>query len=107
MSTTPDLNDCAGCAKLEDGSKPVVTLLSGQTVCSWCPHWRMKTGGRQQEANEVLRMVDRDTRRTFIASRRAEFGDEYADRLEAVVLATWKARLANPKTIPEDADDRS
>ncbi|MBY0263666.1 MAG: hypothetical protein K2Q20_15080 [Phycisphaerales bacterium] len=55
----------------------------------------------------MLRLVDRDTRRAFIASRRAEFGDEYADRLEAVVLATWKARLAAPTTIPEDADDRS
>lgn len=107
MSNPPDLNACAGCAKLEDGSSPVVTLLSGQRVCSWCPHWRMETSGRQQEANDVLRMVDRDTRRAFIASRRAEFGDEYADRLEAVVLATWKARMAAPTTTPEDADDRS
>lgn len=107
MSTAPDLNACAGCAKLEDGSTPVVTLVGGQQVCSWCPHWRSETGGRQQEANDVLRMVDRDTRRAFIASRRAEFGDAYADRLEAVVLATWKARLAAPTTIPKDADDRS
>lgn len=107
MPDLADPNECAGCAKLEDGSTLVVRLVCGQSVCSWCPRWRNETAGRQQEAYEVLRMIDRDARRAFIASRRAEFGDLYADRLEAVVLATWRSRTAAAAASPPDADDQS
>lgn len=93
--TPPSLPDgCLGCARLEDPACTTVTLLSGAVVCSWCPSWLEETRARQEEANYVLRLVDRPTRLDHLAKREAEFGAEYRRRLEAVVLETWQRRRA-------------
>lgn len=93
-SAVPAAEDagCAGCARLESG--PTVELLTGQTVCTWCPAWRQETALRQEEANSVLAMTDRATRLAHLESREREFGPEYRRRLERVVLETWKRRRA-------------
>lgn len=93
---------CAGCAKLEDPAIEQVVLLTGQTVCSYCPDWRDECRQRQIEADAVLAMVDKPTRLDHLAKREAEFGSEYRRRLEEVVLDTWKRRRA---AVPEEAVD--
>lgn len=83
---------CLGCARLEDGATPTVTLLSGAVVCSWCPAWREECRLRQEEAYAVLRMADRETRRAYLEAMERRHGAEYRRRLEAVVLETWERR---------------
>lgn len=93
----PEVACCAGCARLERSDCATVRLLSGVEVCTYCPAWQRETLARQLEASFVLRMADRETRRDHIASRAAAFGQEYADRLSAVVLQTWEHRRLNPQ----------
>lgn len=90
--TPPD--GCLGCQRLELPDCPTVVLLSGPTVCSWCPAWREETAAREVEARAILRMADRQTRLDHLAAREAAFGAEYRRRLEAVVLQLWEARRA-------------
>lgn len=95
----PSVACCAGCAKLEDESAATVVLLSGVSVCSWCPAWLRETQARHAEALQVLGMVDRETRQDHLAKREAAFGAEYRRRLEAVIMEIWtarQARLAQP-----------
>ena len=85
---------CLGCSRLEVADAPTVVLLSGQTVCSWCPDWREETRGREVEARAVLSMGSRDTRRAHLDRIEARHGHEYRRRLEAVVLGLWERRRA-------------
>ena len=71
-----------------------MVLLSGATVCTYCPEWLRETLLRQNEATMVLGFRDRDARRAHLAKREAEFGPEYRKRLEAVILSTWERRRA-------------
>jgi hypothetical protein len=100
----PSVACCAGCAKLEDESVPTVVLLSGASVCSWCPAWLRETQARHVEAQQVLGMVDRDTRQAHLAKRAADFGAEYRRRLEAVIMEIWNARQARLAETPETTD---
>lgn len=111
---TPDLlppgdaagppDGCLGCAKLEDGSTPTVVLLSGAVACSWCPAWRLECQARQEEANAILRMANRETRRAHLDRLEARHGAEYRRRLEAVILATWERRRAAAAAAAGGAD---
>ena len=92
LAALPD--GCLGCARLEDGATPTVTLLSGAVVCSWCSAWREECRLRQEEAYAILRMADRETRRAHLDRLEARHGAEYRRRLEAVILDTWKHRRA-------------
>jgi len=71
-----------------------VVLLSGATVCTYCPAWRQECLDRQNEATMVLGFRDRDARRAHLAKCEARFGAEYRKRLEAVILSTWERRRA-------------
>lgn len=93
---------CLGCSYLETRGAQVVTLVSGQEVCSWCPSWRDETKVRQEEAYAILRMADRETRREHLAKLERRHGAEYRRRLEAVVMETWERRRAAVAT-PEAA----
>lgn len=91
----PALPDgCLGCQRLELPDCPTVVLLSGPTVCSWCPAWREETAAREVEARAILRMPDRNDRLAHLAKLEARHGAEYRRRLEAVVLQLWEARRA-------------
>lgn len=88
---------CLGCQRLEREAEPVVVLLSGQTVCSFCPAWLQETFAREMEARAVLDMADKPTRLAHLDAREARFGAEYRRRLEAAVLGLWERRRANPE----------
>lgn len=90
----PEVACCAGCARLERPDCETVVLLSGVTVCTYCPAWLRETLARQQEAYTVLRMATREARLAHLESREAAFGKTYRDRLSAVVLETWERRRA-------------
>lgn len=92
MPEPPD--GCLGCQRLELPDCPTVVLLSGSTVCTWCPAWREETAAREVEAHAILRMVDRDTRLAHLETVEARHGAEYRRRLEATVLQLWEARRA-------------
>ena len=95
-ATPPALpHGCLGCQRLEDPAATVVTLLSGQEVCSWCPAWRTETAERETEARAILRMIDRDTRVAHLEILEARHGAEYRRRLEAVVLNLWERARAS------------
>lgn len=83
------------CARLSAPDGQTVVLLSGATVCNYCPAWRSETMLRQQEAFRVLAMSSRDVRRNHLSAREREFGPEYRRRLEAVILETWERRRAS------------
>jgi hypothetical protein len=85
---------CLGCSRLEVADAPTVVLLSGQTVCSWCPDWREETRGREVEARWLLTLSSKATRVAHLEKREAEFGPEYRRRLEAAVLGLWERRRA-------------
>lgn len=86
---------CLGCQRLEDASVPTVVLLSGQSVCNFCPAWLAETFAREVEALAVLEMADKPTRLAHLDAREARFGAEYRRRLEAAVLGLWERRRAN------------
>lgn len=69
-----------------------VVLLTGQTVCTSCVSWLIECRERQEEANAILRMADRETRRAYLEAMERRHGAEYRRRLEAVVLETWERR---------------
>lgn len=69
-----------------------VVLLTGQTVCTSCVSWLTECRERQEEANAILRMADRETRRAYLEAMERRHGAEYRRRLEAVVLETWERR---------------
>lgn len=99
MASRPDFDPtpappdgCLGCQRLELPDCPTVVLLSGATVCTWCPAWREETAAREVEARAILRMADRQTRLDHLAKLEARHGAEYRRRLEAVVLQLWEAR---------------
>lgn len=92
MPEPPD--GCLGCQRLEAPDCQTVALLSGATVCSWCPAWREECASREVEARAILDMIDRDTRLAHLAKLEARHGSEYRRRLEAVVLQLWEARRA-------------
>lgn len=94
VSVVPLPDCCLGCSRLEDPSSNTVVLLTGATVCSYCPAWREECRLRQLEAFRVLGMSNRDVRRSHLAAREQEFGAEYRRRLEAVILETWERRRA-------------
>lgn len=94
LPALPLPDGCLGCSRLEDPACNTVVLLSGPTVCTWCPAWKEETRLRQDEAFAVLDMASKEVRLAFLARREAEFGSEYRRRLEAVVLQTWQRRRA-------------
>lgn len=96
------------CAYAGRAGVGVVTLLSGESCCSWCAAWRAECAARHVEAVAVLRLPDRETRRarldTYEANARldaARLGvpaDAYAAearrRVEAEIMAIWRSRQA-------------
>ena len=93
-SIVPAPDGCLGCARLADPECNTVALLSGATVCTYCPAWLSETLLRQNEATRVLGMASRDARRAHLDAREREFGPEYRRRLEAVIMSTWERRRA-------------
>lgn len=85
---------CLGCQRLEQPDCQTVVLLSGATVCLWCPGWKEETAAREVEARAILRMVDRPTRLAHLERLEARHGAEYRRRLEAVALQLWEDRRA-------------
>lgn len=85
---------CLGCARLESPDCTTVVLLSGATVCTWCPEWLAETRDRELEARSVLAMGSRDIRRNHLDRLEARHGAEYRRRLEAAVLGLWERRRA-------------
>jgi hypothetical protein len=85
---------CDGCKRLGAADAPTVVLLTGRTVCTWCPGWLAETRDREVEARSILRMADKPTRVAHLARREAEFGSEYRRRLEATILGLWERRRA-------------
>lgn len=94
VSIVQQPDGCLGCARLEDPACNTVVLLSGATVCTYCPAWLQETLLRQNEAYRVLGMPTKAARQAFLAAREREFGPEYRRRLEAVILDTWERRRA-------------
>lgn len=88
------MTECLGCSRLEMPDCKTVVLLTGQTVCTSCVSWLTECRERQEEANAILRMADRETRRAHLDRLEARHGAEYRRRLEAVILDTWKRRRA-------------
>jgi hypothetical protein len=86
------LPSCGGCAALEHPATPTVELLTGATVCTSCPAWLEETRERQKEAYAILAMSWKEDRQAHLAKVQAERGTLARERLEAVVLSTWKAR---------------
>lgn len=43
------MSECLGCQRLEDESVKLITLHTGQRVCSYCPEWMLEA-----EAKEFL-----------------------------------------------------
>lgn len=98
--TRPD--GCLGCSRLEDPACNTVVLLSGETVCTWCPSWLAETRDREMEARWVLRMSDKQTRIRHLAARERAFGAEYRRRLEAAILSLWQRRRAAASGASDD-----
>ena len=90
MPAAPD--GCLDCPRLALPNCTTVVLLSGATVCSWCPAHREECASREVEARAILRMVDRSTRIRHLETLEARHGSEYRRRLESVVLQLWEAR---------------
>lgn len=86
------MTECLGCSRLEMPDCKTVVLLTGQTVCTSCVSWLTECRERQEEANAILRMADRETRRAYLEAMERRHGAEYRRRLEAVVLETWERR---------------
>jgi len=53
------MSDCLGCVRCE--TDEMVTLISGNKVCSYCPAWRMEC-----EARTVLAMPGQAKRRAYL-----------------------------------------
>lgn len=84
---------CGGCAWLETDA-PVVTLLSGATVCTSCPAWREECGDRAKDVHRVLALSCREDRQTYLDAYGQERGQEALERLKAGVIQTWELRRA-------------
>jgi len=78
------MTDCLGCQACEAG--PVVTLVSGRTVCTSCPSWRLEC-----EARELLDML-LEARRAALSDREARRGVESVAELKTVMKAVFEAR---------------
>lgn len=85
---------CLGCSRLEVADAPTVVLLTGQTVCTWCPEWLAETRDREIEARAVLAMGAKTTRVAHLDRLEARHGAEYRRRLEAAILGLWERRRA-------------
>ena len=104
---TPTLSrpdGCLGCSRLEDPACNTVVLLSGETVCTWCPAGLAETRDREVSARAILAMSNRDVRRSHLARLEARHGAEYRRRLEAVVLGLWERRRAAMAARSGDSD---
>lgn len=88
------MTDCLGCVRCE--TDDMVTLISGQRVCSYCPAWRAEC-----EARTVLAMPGQHRRRAYLfgvteGGRVIERGvaqvrgQAAADELAALVKAVWE-----------------
>lgn len=72
---------CLGCSGIE--TKPV-TLITGETVCSYCPAWKQECLDRDNKAKELMGMELVPRRAAFRAYRDAH-GQVAADRLLMVM----------------------
>lgn len=97
MPTDPMPPDCDHCARLGDPACKTVVLLSGPTVCTYCPAWREETRERQEEANRVLGFIDRETSIAHLDEVERTRGAEARKRLEAVIMDAWRRRRAAVK----------
>jgi hypothetical protein len=71
-----------------------VVLLSGVTVCTYCPAWKEETFALQVEAYAVLAMDSKPRRVAHLDAREQAYGPAYRARLSAVVLDSWERRRA-------------
>ena len=78
---------CEDCARLEAG--PVVTLVDGRQVCSYCELWRVEC-----EARHILKMPSRDSRRDYIERVKTKRGEAAGRQLAEVVMAVWDRNKA-------------
>ncbi len=85
---------CLGCQRCEDG--PVVTLVDGRTVCTWCPDWRDECLAR-----EILKMP-KERRRAWLfgvvendrvvqKGLQQLHGKDKADHMADLVRKVWEA----------------
>ena len=80
-----------------------VTLLSGATVCTWCPAWQRETAHRAMVANRILALGSLTQRRAALALLSEELGIDYGERLEAAVRQIWALRKARLSSEPLEA----
>lgn len=88
------MSDCLGCQRLSDPACNTVVLLTGETVCSWCPEWRVECATRETEARAVLRLPTKDERLSYLATLELAHGTEFRRRVEVAVLDLWELKKA-------------
>lgn len=67
-------------------------MLTGESVCTYCPQWKAECLKRDQSARVVLGIGSVARRRAWIDDYGAQFGPEAQRRLETVVRSLWAAR---------------
>lgn len=80
---------CLGCQSCESG--PVVTLITGKTVCTACPDWKDECAARKTKADELMAMP-LDQRREAFKGYREEMGPVAAARLWKVMQELEKGK---------------
>lgn len=93
----PSAADPASCGYVAARGASLVTLVSGEQCCSWCPRWLAETGERETLARRIMRLPDRHARRRLLDSHEASLGaagPEARARLEAVILELWQRARA-------------
>ena len=76
---------CLGCQRCETG--PMVTLISGQQVCNYCPDWRLECEARYVASMETLR-----ERREYLQHVQQKRGSEAYLELAGLVKQIWERR---------------
>lgn len=76
---------CLGCQRCETG--PMVTLISGQQVCNYCPDWRVECEARHVASMETLR-----ERREYLQHVHQKRGSEAYLELAGLVKQIWERR---------------
>ena len=76
---------CLGCQRCETG--PVVTLITGEVVCNYCPSWRLECEARHVASMETLR-----ERREYLLHVQQKRGSEEYLKLAGLVKQIWERR---------------
>jgi hypothetical protein len=74
---------CLGCQRCE--TDPMVTLIDGRKVCSYCPDWRLEC-----EARQVAAMAALEQRRAYMVEAQKKRGQAAYLELARVVSVVFK-----------------